>query len=167
MSAQVSVHPVGLDTLDGVEGVDSLCVLLGEDDRPLPGSAGFVDWRMCGRLSRLLQEGFFTGKREDSLLVPIGEVVRVPRLFAVGLGRSGGLTEATLAEALGRAAAVLSRARVEGVALELPGEGHLSEEARVAAFQRAFLPAFQGRRVAVLGPATLAQRLGAKAPAGR
>ncbi|MCI0569590.1 MAG: peptidase M17 [Myxococcaceae bacterium] len=167
MSARVTAHPVGFDTLDGVEGLDALCVFVGEDERPLPGSAGFVDWRLSGRLSRLLKEGFFTGARGDSLLVPTEGAIGAPRMFAIGLGRAAELTEAELRRALAHAAEVLSRAGVEAVALDLPGEGILTDEARVAALQHSFLPAFHGHRVAVLGPPPLVARLGGRGPAGR
>jgi hypothetical protein len=174
MTATVTQHAVGFESLDALEGLDALCVFLGEDDRPLPGAAGYVDWRLCGRLSRLLQEGFFQGQVGDSLLVPTDGAIPAPRLFVLGVGRSRGLTEAALADVLSRAAGMLSRAGVQAVALELPagaqgggGEGGMSEEARADVLQRAFLPSFRGRRVALVLPASPGERSAGRGPAAR
>jgi leucyl aminopeptidase len=166
VSARLSAHEVGLESLDALADVEALCVFLGEDERPLPGSAGFVDWRMCGRLSRLLKEGFFTGAREDCLLLPTEGAIAIPRLFAIGVGQSARLTPQALREVAAFAGRVLKRARVESVALELPAAEQLGEEVRAGALMSDFLPAFGGKRVAVLGPKALTQRLVQERSAG-
>ena len=155
----VSAHDMGLAGLDSLEGVDALCLFVGEDDRPLPGSAGYVDWRLCGALSRVLQSGFFVGARDDSLLLPTDGRFRVPRIFVMGLGRRRGLQAASLGEALAHAGQVLSRAGVESVALELPGAPALDESTRASLLGERFLPAFKGSTVAVLADKELARRL--------
>jgi hypothetical protein len=158
----VTAHDIGLAGLDSLEGVDALCLFVGEDDRPLPGSAGYVDWRLCGALSRVLQSGFFVGAREDSLLLPTDGRFRVPRLFVMGLGQRQGLEARGLGEALAHAGQVLSRAKVESVALELPAPLALDESTRVSAFNDRFLPAFKGQSVAVLADKELGRRLARK-----
>ncbi|HEY1333477.1 MAG TPA: peptidase M17, partial [Myxococcaceae bacterium] len=60
MSAAVTTVPLTLDALDPLP-VDTVCLFVSEDERPLGGAAGFVDWRLCGQLSRLLVDGFFKG----------------------------------------------------------------------------------------------------------
>ena len=155
----VSTHEPGLAGLDSLQEVDALCLFVGEDDRPLPGSAGYVDWRLCGALSRVLQSGFFVGAREDSLLLPTDGRFSVPRVFVMGLGQRRALEAGALGEALAAAGRVLTRARVEAVALELPGAGSLGEAARVSAFTERFLPSFKGRKVAVLADKDVARLL--------
>jgi Cytosol aminopeptidase family, N-terminal domain len=156
----VAAYDVGLQGLDSLEGVDALCLFVSEDDRPLPGSAGYVDWRLCGALSRVLQSGFFVGARGDSLLLPADGRFPVPRIFIIGLGRRKGLDASSLGEALAEAGRVLARAKVEGVALEIPGTGSLDEAARAASLTDKFLPAFKGgKKVAVLADKDLARRL--------
>ncbi|AKJ02541.1 cytosol aminopeptidase family protein [Archangium gephyra] len=156
----VTAYDVGLQGLDSLEGVDALCLFVGEDDRPLPGSAGFVDWRLCGALSRVLQSGFFVGARGDSLLLPADGRFPVPRIFVIGLGRRKGLDASSLGEALTNAGQILARAKVEGVALEIPGIGALDEAARASSLNDRFVPAFKGgRKVAVLADKELARRL--------
>ena len=156
----VAAYDVSLQGLDSLEGVDALCLFVGEDDRPLPGSAGYVDWRLCGALSRVVQSGFFVGARDDSLLLPADGRFPVPRIFVIGLGRRKGLDASSLGEALANAGQVLSRAKVEAVALEIPGTGALDEAARASALTDRFIPAFKGgRKVAVLADKELARRL--------
>jgi hypothetical protein len=155
----VSAHEIGLEGLDGLQGVDALCLFVGEDDRPLPATAGYVDWRLCGSLSRILQSGFFVGARDDSLLLPTDGRFAVPRVFVIGLGRRKGLDASSLGEVLAYAARVMAKAKVEGVALEIPGLDQLDAAARASALNDKFLPAFKGRQVAVLADKELARRL--------
>ncbi|EPX57849.1 hypothetical protein D187_004602 [Cystobacter fuscus DSM 2262] len=155
----VSAHELGLGGLDSLADVDALCLFVGEDDRPLPGTAGYVDWRLCGALSRVLQSGFFVGAQDDSLLLPTDGRFSVPRVFVMGLGRRRGLEPSSLGEALASAGKVLTRAKVESVALEVPGQEALDESVRFSALQEHFLPAFRGRKVAVLADKELARRL--------
>lgn len=154
MSAQVSTVPLTLDALDPLK-VDTLCLFVPEDERPLAGVAGFVDWRLCGQLSRLLVDGFFRGTRGESLLLPSSGRIGAPRLVVLGIGPGGeALHGGVLRSALSQAADVLNRARVDSVALELPGRGAMPPQERASAFEEAFVPAFRGARVTLLSEAT-------------
>jgi len=158
VSAQVTTHEVGFEPLDLLPGLDSLCVFVGEDERPLRGAAGFLDWRLAGSLSRVLVSGLFTGQAGDALLLSTLGRIAIPRAFAIGVG-PGALTGDMLSSSLKMAAQVLDRARAESVALELPGAGVLPEQLRAQALREAFLPSFTGSRVAVLGEKGLAKLL--------
>lgn len=147
----VTTHEQGFEGLDALDGVDALCLFVAEDDRPLPGTAGYVDWRLCGALSRLLKAGFFTGVKDDWLLLPSDGKLPVPRIFVVGLGSRKALDAEALGAALGNAARVLIKAKMESVALELPSSERVEASARSAALEQHFLPLFKGRRVALLG----------------
>ncbi len=146
----LTAHDVSFDGLDSLTGVDSLCLFVPEDVRPLQGTAGFVDWRLCGALSRVMVANFFVGQAKDTLLLPAEGKVPVERIFAVGVGRSSALTEESLGEALAIAAEMLNRAKVQGVALELPGGPGLDEAARVKVLQERFVPAFKGGQISVI-----------------
>ena len=80
----VTTHEIGFESLDGLTGVDSLCVFVSEDERPLEGVAGYLDWRLCGQLSRVLIQKFFTGehaafsKEAADLLLEIGIIKQIP-----------------------------------------------------------------------------------------
>ncbi|MFY1825622.1 M17 family peptidase N-terminal domain-containing protein [Myxococcus fulvus] len=148
--SQTTTHDIGMEGLDSLTGVDALCLFVAEDDRPLPATAGYVDWRLCGVLSRVLKGGFFSGVKADWLLLPADGKLEVPRIFVVGLGARKALDAQALHEALAEAGKVLSRAKVASVALEIPSGGSLDDAARVEAFQKGFLPTFKGGRVALL-----------------
>lgn len=151
----VTSHDVGLESLDALEGYDALCLFVAEDERPLRGAAGFADWRLCGALSRVLIEKFFTGAEGDSLLLPTSGRFPMGRIFVFGVGPSKKLDAAALGRALERASQTLQKAKVESVALEVPGESVLDEGVRGGAFKAQFLPAFKKAKVAVLGPKSL------------
>jgi leucyl aminopeptidase len=155
----VTAHDIGFEGLDTLAGVDALCLFVAEDDRPLPGTAGYVDWRLCGSLSRVLKKGFFTGVKDDWLLLPSDGRLPFPRVFAVGLGRRAALDKEALGQVLASAAKVLAKAKVESVALELPSGANLDEAAQAAALQQHFLPGFKGRQVAILADKPLAKLL--------
>jgi hypothetical protein len=85
-----------------------------EDERPLRGAAGLCDWRLGGRLSRLLGQGppderrrkprppRLTGAFGEQLLMPAGPRLPWDRLVLFGLGPSRGFDE-TNAKRAGRA----------------------------------------------------------------
>ena len=141
--------------------MDALCLFVGEDDRPLPGSAGYVDWRLCGALSRVLQSGFFVGARGDSLLLPTDGRFPVPRIFVIGLGRR----KAPGCLLAGRGAhqrrpRCSPRRRWRAWPWRSPEATALDEATRAAALNDQFRPGFQGwPEVAVLADKELARRL--------
>jgi len=78
--------------------VDADVAVIGvfEDERPLRGGAGLVDWRLCGWLSTLVREGQLGGEPGHWILVPAGGRLRAPRLLVGGLGQSSALGSADL-----------------------------------------------------------------------
>jgi hypothetical protein len=87
----VTVHFCGaeLGRLDALEGIDGLILSFFVDERPLRGVAGLADWRLCGRLSRLLKAGRLRGARDEvTLLPPAGRRLPFHRLMLLGLGES-------------------------------------------------------------------------------
>ena len=145
-----SAQEPSLETLDALGSCDALCLFLAEDDRPLSGAAGFVDWRMGGGLSRVLLQGFFVGATDDQLLVPTAGKLAMPRLFAIGVGKEASLDGPRLGKVLEGAATMLKRAGVATVALALPKGDRLTDEVRVEALKRHFLPSFGNGSVTVL-----------------
>src|SRR5215470_8826478 len=109
----LSIHDIGFDSLDQLPGVDSLCLFVAEDERPLRGTAGYVDWRMCGKLSRIRIDRFFTGAS--------GGRIAMERIFAVGIGIHSAFSLDALSRAMAHSARILSGAQVRAVALEIPG----------------------------------------------
>lgn len=66
--------------------VETLAVPVPEDERPLRGNAGFVDWRLGGEISRQLQSGFVSGRTGEALLLPAQRPFAAARILLFGLG---------------------------------------------------------------------------------
>jgi len=79
------VLSLAMESIERVEA-DVAIVTFFCDDRPLRGSASRVDWRLCGRLSRLLRAERFAGDPGEAALFPTRGGLRAPMLIAAGLG---------------------------------------------------------------------------------
>lgn len=118
------------DQLEG--GPDTLVLPFFADERPLRGAAGLCDWRLCGRLSRLLQSSRVVGKfGETTLYPPLARGSRrlpFQRLLLVGLGAADRFDEKTAREASRLIADKMKRLGQERYALVPPGRstGRLS-----------------------------------------
>lgn len=68
--------------------LDSDCsvVTVFSDQRPLLGQSSLLDWRVNGRLSRLIQSQRFEGDFEDVLLLPSEGRVKSNDILLIGLG---------------------------------------------------------------------------------
>jgi hypothetical protein len=83
--------------------VPGLVVACYQNERPLKGLAGLLDWRFEGFLSRCLREGVFSGQPGECAYLPLQRAGRVYHLLVVGAGPvprdrdRGPLPEATIA----------------------------------------------------------------------
>jgi len=57
------------------------------DEKPLRGSSGWIDWRLNGRVSRLIQAKRFTGEWKETILIPSEGRLAAPLILFIGLGR--------------------------------------------------------------------------------
>jgi len=101
---------------------DVVVVPLFQDERPLQGGAGRVDWRLCGQLSALVATGRLSGAvGEAALLVAFGGIAS-PRLLVLGAGPRSAFDAAAF-DSLVRTAAVRAAAlNVGSAALPLLAE---------------------------------------------
>lgn len=157
--ASLSVHDLQLESLDELVDVDALCLFVAEDERPLRGISGYVDWRLCGGLSRVIKNGFFVGAAQDWLLLPSNGRIGPMRIFVVGLGKRATLDADALGKALSMAARTLTRAKVDSVALEVPVPNGGDEGLRAGILTNQFMPEFKGRKVALLADKAFARAL--------
>jgi hypothetical protein len=109
-----------LRRLDGL-GTAALVLYLHETEVPLPDVRGLVDWRLCGRLSRLILEGRVKGAAGEVLLMPVGRRLACERLLLLGLGPPRRLDGESLAAEIRRALRTLASIRVHSAAIALPG----------------------------------------------
>lgn len=82
---KIELHPGDPRGLDKLH-VDALVVPLYERCAQPLGVAGSIDWRLCGRIGRLLKGGQFSGKEGESVLTTVVGRFGVERLFLFGLG---------------------------------------------------------------------------------
>jgi hypothetical protein len=91
------------------------------DERPLRGAAGLCDWRLCGRLSRLLKTAWATGLQGESILMPPGRRLRFERLMLFGLGDSQDYGEGRYRSDIRWIRKVADDAGIKEYAVEPPG----------------------------------------------
>ena len=138
----LSFFPLTLEAIDEA-AAESLCLFIAADERPLTGLAGLADWRLSGKLSRLLRGGVVTGEAGEAVLTPGGSRLAFQKLFLFGVGPSGQSDEelaATVAGGLRK----LAHAGVHEAALQLPAR--LSADAGI----RTLLDELQGPGRALL-----------------
>lgn len=100
---------------------EALALTFFADERPLRGAAGLADWRLCGRLSRLLRAERLGGAEGEALMLPPGRRLPFPRLLLLGLGPSERFDERAYRDHVRRVRDVLDRARLRRYALQPPG----------------------------------------------
>lgn len=107
--------------LHAIDALDAEAVAIGlcSDVRPLAGAAGYIDWRLCGRLSELLRKGTVTGAAGEKVLVPTLGMIPAQRIFLFGWGEKRSLLDNAVAR-MKWMAEVLKEAGVERVAVALP-----------------------------------------------
>jgi len=105
-----------------VQECDVLVTGFFKDERPLKGSSGWIDWRLNGKLSRLLMEKKLTGDWKEATLIPTqGRVI--PRLTLVlGLGEVKEYNYLRLRELSLHVLEILKKLEAVNVCLSLPYE---------------------------------------------
>lgn len=109
-----------LRALDQI-GTEILVAGLAEDERPPQGVAGLVDWRLAGRISRLVKRRFATGKLGEVLMVPAKPQMPFEKVILYGLGKRVEFEEAIFRSVIERVLNTLSDLRVRTAVVELPG----------------------------------------------
>lgn len=116
----VSVLPLDLARWDE-SARDCLVLPVFRDDKPLRGAAGLADWRMCGRLSRLLKSERATANAGETMLLPPGRRLHFQRVMWFGLGDAKGYTDDRFRKDLSWILGVVTAAGVKDWAIQAPG----------------------------------------------
>lgn len=77
--------PPALAELDQLDH-ETLVVSHFQEDRPLRGLAGLVDWRMNGTLNRYVRQGRTTGEVQELVMIPGHKRLHYQRILVLGLG---------------------------------------------------------------------------------
>jgi hypothetical protein len=116
----LSVLPLDLSRWDEAAH-DCLVLPVFKDDRPLRGAAGLVDWRLGGKLSRLVKSQRATAESGEQLLLPPGRRLRFARIFWFGLGDAKAYSEDRFRKDLAWILGVITRAGVKDWFVQMPG----------------------------------------------
>jgi len=92
-----------------------------EDERPPHGVAGLVDWRLSGRISRLMLSGFMTGQLGEVLLLPGKPQLPFDKLLLFGAGLRSDFGERVYRTVLLKILSTLEGMRARTAVVELPG----------------------------------------------
>lgn len=114
----VIISPEGVD----IQECDVLVTGFFQDERPLKGSSGWIDWRLNGMLSRFLTENKLIGDWKETTLIPSqGRVV--PRMILLlGLGQVKEYSYLRLRELSPYLLEILRKLNASNVCLSLPFE---------------------------------------------
>jgi len=116
----LSVLPLDLSRWDEAKR-DCLVLPVFKDDRPLRGAAGLVDWRLHGRLSRLVKANKASAEAGETMLLPPGRRLEFRRILWFGLGDAKGYSEDRFRRDLAWILGVVTKAGVTEWAMQMPG----------------------------------------------
>lgn len=91
------------------------------DDLPPRGVAGLIDWRLGGRLSALLLDGFVSGKQAEVLMIPLRPKLRYDKGLLFGLGRRRDFDEGVFRSATEQMLNVMEGLCARSAIVEMPG----------------------------------------------
>jgi hypothetical protein len=98
-----------------------LATILLEDERPAHGVAGLIDWRLSGRLTTLMLDGFATGRLGEVLLLPGKPHMPFDKLLLFGAGTRADFGERVYREVLQKILTTLEGLRARSAVVQLPG----------------------------------------------
>ncbi|MDB4931377.1 MAG: cytosol aminopeptidase [Myxococcaceae bacterium] len=119
---EVRFVPLDLARIDLLR-MEVLALPFFADERPLKGTAGLCDWRLCGALSRILVGGRVTGAADEVTMVPGRPRLPFEKIILFGEGEAADFDAAAAERVTARLLMTLAGLRLRSVALSLPGRG--------------------------------------------
>jgi hypothetical protein len=111
-----------LRSLDST-GAELLACAVWQDERPMRGVAGLLDWRLAGSLSQLERRDLLKGELGEVLFVPGRPRLAFEKLLVFGLGPRSAFGEGTFRRVVSHLLRALEGLRVRRAVVELPGRG--------------------------------------------
>jgi hypothetical protein len=105
-----------------VQKCDVLITGFFQDERPLKGSSGWMDWRLNGILSRFLIEKRLTGDWQEKFLIPSQGRVMPRMILLLGLGKVREYSYLRLRELSPYILEILKKLNTSNICLSLPYE---------------------------------------------
>ncbi len=119
-----------MDVIVSTEGVDlQECDLLAtgffQDERPLKGTSGWLDWRLNGLLSNFLIEKRLTGNWKETVLIPSQGRITPRLILLTGLGKVREYSSLRVRELLPFLLSALRKLEVASISVSFPhGENY-------------------------------------------
>jgi hypothetical protein len=98
-----------------------LVASLTENERPVRGLSGLLDWRLKGRIAGLLANGFATGELGEVLLIPGKPRLPFDKVILFGLGQTADFGDRAYRQVVARILSTLEGLRARSAVVELPG----------------------------------------------
>jgi len=102
-------------------GTEIIVSSIASDERPPHGVTGLLDFRLAGRISRLIQAGFLTGKVGEVLLVPGKPKLPFDKILLFGIGKRADFNDPVYRTVLNKILRTLEGLRARTAVVELPG----------------------------------------------
>ncbi|MEO7113972.1 MAG: M17 family peptidase N-terminal domain-containing protein [Polyangiaceae bacterium] len=109
-----------MSKLDEIEA-EILVASVFSDVRPARGVAGLCDFRLGGRLSRLMKQSFITGASGEVVLVPGKPLLTFDKVLVFGAGDSSAFGERSYVELIDKILDTLTGLAARTAVVELPG----------------------------------------------
>jgi len=116
----LSVLPLDLARWDEARR-DCLVLSVFHDERPLRGAAGLADWRLCGRLSRLVKANRVSADARETMMLPPGRRLAFSKILWFGLGESKGYSDDRFRADLAWIVDVVAKANITDWVFQPPG----------------------------------------------
>jgi cytosol aminopeptidase family protein len=91
------------------------------DERPHHGTAGLVDWRLSGLVSRLIRREFITGKRGEAVMLPLRPKMPFDKALLFGMGSRRDFDDAAFRGVTEHLLTALEGLCARSAVVELPG----------------------------------------------
>jgi len=137
--------------LQDIKKLETGALIVGffEDERPLKGFAGELDWLLCGALSSLILKHKLSGALGELALLTSQGKVPASKIFMLGLGPRGSISSETLRNAAQSAAAAAVGVGVASAALEYLTTPELSPEAAVSSLHQGLMNGSRGSSIEI------------------
>jgi hypothetical protein len=102
------------------------------DERPHHGAAGLVDWRLAGAVSKLVGQGFVTGRAGEVVMLPLRPKLPFDKALLFGLGTRDAFDDAVFRDITTHMLRTIEGLCARTAVVELPGRHRAAIDAERA-----------------------------------
>jgi len=102
-------------------GTEVVVSTVAADERPPHGVTGLLDFRLAGKISRLIKSGFASGKVGEVLLLPGKPKLPFDKIVLFGIGKQSEFNDPVFRAVLDKMLRTLEGLRARTAVVELPG----------------------------------------------